>query len=55
MMEERHPYSATLLIYCEDRSGIISSVTDFINEHDGNIIYLDQYVDAEENTFYMRI
>ncbi len=55
MMEERHPYSATLLIYCEDRSGIISAVTDFINEHDGNIIYLDQYVDAEENTFYMRI
>lgn len=55
MMEERHPYSATLLIYCEDRSGIISSVTDFINEHDGNIIYLDQYVDVEEKTFYMRI
>ena len=54
-MENRHPYSATLLIYCQDRRGIIASVTDFVHEHEGNIIYLDQYVDAEENVFYMRI
>ncbi len=54
-MENRHPYSATLLIHCEDRRGIIASVTDFVHEHEGNIIYLDQYVDSEENVFYMRI
>lgn len=54
-MENRNPYSATLLIHCEDRRGIIASVTDFVHEHEGNIIYLDQYVDAEENIFYMRV
>jgi formyltetrahydrofolate deformylase len=54
-MENRQPQSATLLIYCEDRSGIIAAVTDFIHAHEGNIIYLDQYVDAEEKIFFMRI
>ena len=54
-MEERHPRSATLLIYCKDKHGIIAIVTDFIYKHDGNIIYLDQYVDEEENEFYMRV
>ena len=54
-MENRHPYSATLLIYCDDKRGIIAAVTDFVNEHDGNIIYLDQYVDAEDKVFYMRV
>jgi len=54
-MRDRNPYSATILIYCEDKPGIIASVTDFIQEHDGNIIYLDQHVDTEENTFFMRI
>ena len=54
-MENRQPYSAILLIHCEDRRGIIASVTDFVHEHEGNIIYLDQYVDAEENIFYMRV
>lgn len=54
-MENRKPQSATLLIYCEDRSGIIAAVTDFIHAHEGNIIYLDQYVDSEEKIFFMRI
>lgn len=54
-MENRQPYSATLLIYCDDKRGIIAAVTDFVNEHDGNIIYLDQYVDAEDKVFYMRV
>jgi len=54
-MKNRHPYSATLLIYCEDKRGIIAAATDFVNEHDGNIIYLDQYVDAEDKVFYMRV
>jgi len=54
-LENRQPYSATLLIYCDDKRGIIAAVTDFVNEHDGNIIYLDQYVDAEDKVFYMRV
>ena len=54
-MENLQAQSATLLIYCEDRSGIIAAVTDFIHAHEGNIIYLDQYVDSEEKIFFMRI
>ncbi|MGD8306217.1 MAG: formyltetrahydrofolate deformylase [Ignavibacteria bacterium] len=54
-MESQNPYSATLLIYCEDRPGIISAVTDFIHKHEGNIIYIEQYVDAEEKVFFMRV
>nr|WP_298928410.1 formyltetrahydrofolate deformylase [uncultured Allomuricauda sp.] len=45
----------TILIHCPDQSGIISSVTHFIHEHKGNIIYLDQHVDKEAGVFFMRL
>ena len=44
-----------LLIYCEDQTNIIASVTNFIVNHNGNIVYLDQHVDREQNVFFMRI
>lgn len=47
--------TAVLLIHCPDRPGILAAVTDFINQHRGNILYLDQYVNHEEGTFFMRI
>jgi formyltetrahydrofolate deformylase len=47
--------TAILLIYCPDRQGILASVTEFLNENRGNIIYLDQHVDHEEGIFYMRV
>ena len=47
--------SATLLLHCPDKSGIIAEVTNFITINKGNIIYLDQYVDHLENVFFMRI
>lgn len=47
--------TAILLIYCPDRQGILASVTEFLNENRGNIIYLDQHVDHEEGLFYMRV
>ena len=47
--------SATLLISCPDRKGLVAAVTDFIFEHGGNILYLDQHVDAEEGIFFMRV
>lgn len=49
------PLSATLLIYCPDRKGLVAAVTDFISRHDGNILHLDQHVDAQENVFFMRV
>jgi formyltetrahydrofolate deformylase len=45
----------TLLIHCPDTSGIIASVTSFFYKHKGNIIYIDQYVDVENKTFFMRL
>jgi formyltetrahydrofolate deformylase len=49
------PLSATLLIYCPDRKGLVAAVTDFISRHDGNILHLDQHVDTQENVFFMRV
>lgn len=45
----------TLLIHCEDQKGIIAAVTNFIVNVEGNIIYLDQHVDVEQNVFFMRL
>ena len=45
----------TLLISCEDKPGIIATVTDFIAKYKGNIIYVDQHVDTEQNVFFMRL
>ena len=47
--------TAILLIHCPDRQGILSTVTEFLNKNNGNIIYLDQYVDRAEQIFYMRV
>ncbi|MGJ8550882.1 formyltetrahydrofolate deformylase [Winogradskyella wichelsiae] len=45
----------TLLINCEDQPNIIASVTNFMATNDGNIVYIDQYVDREQNIFFMRL
>ncbi|WP_418262325.1 formyltetrahydrofolate deformylase [Flavobacterium faecale] len=45
----------TLLIHCKDQKGIIAAVTNFILKVEGNIIYLDQHVDVEQNVFFMRL
>lgn len=45
----------TILINCPDKSGIISSVTQFIHSHSGNVVYLDQHVDPASNIFFMRL
>jgi formyltetrahydrofolate deformylase len=45
----------TMLIHCRDQKGIIAQVTDFFLSADGNIVYIDQYVDRENNEFFMRL
>ena len=45
----------TILIHCPDQSGIIRSVTTFIHQQDGNVVYLDQHVDKQAGVFFMRI
>ncbi len=45
----------TILIHCEDQKGIIAAATNFILKVAGNIIYIDQHVDVEQNVFFMRL
>jgi len=45
----------TLLMYCKDRPNIIASVTNFIANNQGNIVYIDQHVDREQDIFFMRL
>ncbi|WP_296384904.1 formyltetrahydrofolate deformylase [Winogradskyella sp.] len=45
----------TLLIHCKDQPNIIASVTNFMANNDGNIVYIDQHVDREQNIFFMRL
>jgi formyltetrahydrofolate deformylase len=47
--------SAVLLMSCPDRKGLVAAITDFIARHNGNILHLDQHVDAQENVFFMRV
>jgi len=45
----------TILINCKDSKGIIASVTNFIHQQNGNIVYIDQHVDRQDNMFFMRL
>ncbi|MBQ3631360.1 MAG: formyltetrahydrofolate deformylase [Prevotella sp.] len=47
--------TAILLLHCPDQQGIISEITKFITDNQGNIVYLDQYVDREDSMFFMRL
>ncbi|GAB4512422.1 MAG: formyltetrahydrofolate deformylase [Allomuricauda sp.] len=45
----------TILIHCPDQSGIIRSVTTFVHQQQGNVVYLDQHVDKQAGVFFMRL
>lgn len=45
----------TALVQGEDKPGIIATITGFIYENNGNIIYLDQHTDQREKMFFMRV
>ncbi len=44
-----------LLIHCPDREGLVASVTTLIRRVHGNIVDLDQHVDAGRQVFFMRV
>ena len=47
--------TAIILLHCPDQPGIISEITRFITDNQGNIVYLDQYVDHQDSMLFMRI
>jgi formyltetrahydrofolate deformylase len=44
-----------ILIHCKDQKAIVAYVTTFISKIDGNITYLDQHVDEDQDVFFMRL
>jgi formyltetrahydrofolate deformylase len=46
---------AVLRMCCPDRPGIVAELSNFIFRNRGNIVHLDQHVDAEANVFFARI
>jgi formyltetrahydrofolate deformylase len=47
--------TAILLLSCPDRVGLVSKISNFISEHDGNILDLYEHVDREEKMFSIRV
>ena len=54
-MTEIKNNTAIILMYCPDQQGIVAKVTEFLDNNNGNIIYLEQHVDSHEKIFFMRI
>jgi formyltetrahydrofolate deformylase len=54
-MSTQRKDAITLLISCPDQPGIVAAVSQFIFEHQGNIIQSDQHsTDPHDGTFFMR-
>jgi formyltetrahydrofolate deformylase len=54
-MDENKAPSVTALIQGKDTKGIIATITSWIFDNSGNIVYLDQHTDPVEDMFFMRI
>jgi formyltetrahydrofolate deformylase len=47
--------TAILLLSCKDRTGLISRISHFVFERNGNILDLDEHVDVDDKYFFIRI
>ena len=47
--------TATLLIHCPDRKGIVSAVTSFLSDHNANIVHAVQHQDTTFGLFLLRL
>lgn len=47
--------TAILLIQCKDAQGIVAATTEFLFRHKGNIISLQEHVDASAELFFCRV
>ncbi len=47
--------SAVLLISCPDRKGLVATISDFVFQHNGNILHADEHADDDSNLFLMRV
>jgi formyltetrahydrofolate deformylase len=49
------PVTATLLVSCRDRTGLVAALSDFVFRNEGNILDADQHADRETGLFFMRL
>ena len=47
--------TAVLLWSCPDRKGLVSRIAQFLFDHGGNILDLDEHVDRVEKMFFLRV
>ena len=47
--------TATLLVSCRDRTGLVAALSEFVFENDGNILDADQHAEVETGLFFMRL
>ena len=45
----------TLLIHCKDQPGLIARISEIIFSLEGNILKLEQHVDAHDHQFFFRV
>jgi formyltetrahydrofolate deformylase len=49
------PVTATLLVACSDRTGLVAALSDFVFTNGGNILDADQHAEVESGLFFMRL
>jgi formyltetrahydrofolate deformylase len=49
------PVTATLLVSCRDRTGLVAALSEFVFRNEGNILDADQHADRETGLFFMRL
>jgi formyltetrahydrofolate deformylase len=47
--------TATLLVSCRDRTGLVAALSDFVFRNGGNILDADQHAEVETGLFFMRL
>src|SRR5436309_729078 len=47
--------TATLLVSCHDRTGLVAALSEFVFRNEGNILDADQHADRETGLFFMRL
>jgi formyltetrahydrofolate deformylase len=47
--------TATLMIDCPDRKGLVAAIANFLFFHGANILHADQHQDKEHKLFFMRV
>src|SRR5580698_9318020 len=49
------PVTATLLVSCSDRTGLVAALSEFVFKNGGNILDADQHAEVETGLFFMRL